>query len=94
MWQAFVRGVRSLGTPPTCATGIWRHAAVQQGFPALQSRVSAALITRTMKVVSSLKKRCEACRIVRRGKISYVYCSVHPRHKARQGPKRRAGWRQ
>ena len=43
----------------------------------------------SMKVMSALKKRCEHCRLVRRGKILYVYCSVNPRHKARQGPKRR-----
>ncbi len=48
-----------------------------------------ALAARTMKVVSSLKKRCESCRIVKRGTIAYVYCSANPRHKARQGPKRR-----
>lgn len=49
-------------------------------------------VGRSMKVMSALKKRCEHCRIVRRGLISYVYCSTNPKHKARQGPKRRAGW--
>ena len=48
-----------------------------------------ALAARTMKVVTSLKKRCESCRIVKRGTISYVYCSASPRHKARNGPKRK-----
>ena len=46
-------------------------------------------LSRSMKVVSSLKKRCESCIIVKRGTISYVYCSANPRHKARNGPKRR-----
>ena len=48
-----------------------------------------ALAARTMKVVTALKKRCESCRIVKRGTISYVYCSASPRHKARNGPKRK-----
>jgi ribosomal protein L36 len=46
---------------------------------------------RWMKVRSAIKKRCEACYFVRRGKISYVYCKVHPRHKQRQGPKHKQG---
>ena len=47
------------------------------------------LAARFMKVMSSVRKRCEHCRLVKRGKLLYVYCSVHPRHKARNGPKRR-----
>ena len=50
-----------------------------------------SLQARSMKVVSSLKKRCESCRLVKRGKILYMYCKENPRHKARQGPKRRKG---
>ena len=50
---------------------------------------SFSLAARWMKVRSSLKKRCESCFIVRRGKIAYVYCTANPRHKQRQGPKRR-----
>ncbi|RFM22961.1 MAG: 50S ribosomal protein L36 [Candidatus Thermochlorobacter aerophilum] len=38
-----------------------------------------------MKVYSSVRKRCEACKIVRRkGKI-YVICKKNPNHKQRQG---------
>jgi large subunit ribosomal protein L36 len=38
-----------------------------------------------MKVVSSLQKRCAACRFVRRGKKVYIKCDRSPRHKQRQG---------
>ncbi|MFQ3598056.1 MAG: 50S ribosomal protein L36 [Chloroherpetonaceae bacterium] len=38
-----------------------------------------------MKLVSSLKKRCESCKIIRRkGKI-LVICKKNPNHKQRQG---------
>lgn len=53
------------------------------------SALTAPLMQRSMKVMSALQRRCEACYLVRRGKVHYVYCKVHPRHKARQGPKRR-----
>ena len=46
---------------------------------------------RWFKTVSSLKKRCEDCYIVRRGKITYNYCKTHPRHKQRQGARWRKG---
>ncbi|KAI1812960.1 ribosomal protein L36-domain-containing protein [Poronia punctata] len=47
--------------------------------------------TRGMKVQSSVKKRCEHCKVVRRkaGKRHrghlYIICSANPRHKQRQG---------
>lgn len=53
------------------------------------SVLTTPLMQRSMKVMSALQKRCENCYMVRRGNIQYVYCKVHPRHKARQGPKRR-----
>ena len=37
-----------------------------------------------MKVVSSLKKRCKDCKIVKRNGRIRIICS-NPRHKARQG---------
>ncbi|KAK7756923.1 hypothetical protein SLS62_000939 [Diatrype stigma] len=46
---------------------------------------------RGMKVHSSVKKRCEYCKVVRRkaGKrhqgYLYIICSANPRHKQRQG---------
>ncbi|KAI0396460.1 hypothetical protein F5Y17DRAFT_455960 [Xylariaceae sp. FL0594] len=46
---------------------------------------------RGMKVQSSIKKRCEHCKVVRRkaGKrhrgYLYIICSSNPRHKQRQG---------
>ncbi|PSR88800.1 ribosomal protein L36-domain-containing protein [Coniella lustricola] len=47
--------------------------------------------TRGMKVYSSIKKRCEHCKVVRRKKnkrsngYRYIICSANPRHKQRQG---------
>ncbi|CAG9310035.1 unnamed protein product [Blepharisma stoltei] len=38
-----------------------------------------------MKLVGSLKKRCEKCYFVRRGKRLFVKCESNPRHKQRQG---------
>mmetsp|Transcript_14557 Transcript_14557/g.41535 ORF Transcript_14557/g.41535 Transcript_14557/m.41535 type:complete len:83 (+) Transcript_14557:114-362(+) len=38
-----------------------------------------------MKVRAAVKKMCEHCRIVRRGKRIYVTCKKNPRHKQRQG---------
>ncbi|KAK7913962.1 hypothetical protein PG985_011665 [Apiospora marii] len=47
--------------------------------------------TRGMKVHSSVKKRCEHCKVVRRKANKrhrgylYIICSANPRHKQRQG---------
>ena len=60
--------------------------------PLFSSGSPFSLAARSMKVMQTLKKRCEHCYIVRRGTIRYVYCKMNPRHKARNGPKRRAGW--
>ncbi|KAM0807809.1 putative Ribosomal protein L36-domain-containing protein [Seiridium cardinale] len=56
---------------------------------ALQPKVQQQ--TRGMKVHSSVKRRCEHCKVVRRkankrhrGYI-YIICSANPRHKQRQG---------
>lgn len=40
-----------------------------------------------MRVVSALKKYCEYCSIIRKGKKLYVKCIKDPRHKQRQGHK-------
>ena len=48
---------------------------------------------RGMRVKSSLKRLCDECYMVRRGPIMYVYCRVNNRHKQRQGPKNRRGWK-
>lgn len=37
-----------------------------------------------MKISASIKKRCQKCRIIKRGKYRYVICE-NPRHKQRQG---------
>jgi len=41
-----------------------------------------------MKVKSSVKKRCEYCKIVRRKGVVYVTCKRKPKHKQRQGANR------
>ena len=38
-----------------------------------------------MKVSSSVKKRCNHCKIIRRRGIVRVICKANPRHKQRQG---------
>ena len=38
-----------------------------------------------MKVRSALKRLCDGCFIVRRGKRLYVRCKTSPKHKQRQG---------
>ena len=38
-----------------------------------------------MKIKSAVKRLCEHCYMVRRGKTLYVRCTKNPRHKQRQG---------
>jgi large subunit ribosomal protein L36 len=38
-----------------------------------------------MKVQTSVKKRCEHCKIIRRHGIVRVICKKNPKHKQRQG---------
>ncbi|HEY1769521.1 MAG: 50S ribosomal protein L36 [Chthoniobacterales bacterium] len=38
-----------------------------------------------MKVRPSVKRLCEACKIVKRKNVVRVICSKNPRHKQRQG---------
>ncbi len=37
-----------------------------------------------MKVTTSVKKRCNKCKVVRRNKRIYIICE-NPKHKQRQG---------
>ena len=37
-----------------------------------------------MKVRSSLRRICDACKLVRRGRKQFVICAVNARHKQRQ----------
>ena len=37
-----------------------------------------------MKHYASVRKRCEHCRAVRRKRVLYIVCSVHPKHKQKQ----------
>ena len=86
----------------TAATSATRAAAAAAAAPhaggAIFPRARPSLLglgnlpyARWFKTVSSLKKRCEDCYIVRRGKITYNYCKTHPRHKQRQGARWRKG---
>jgi large subunit ribosomal protein L36 len=38
-----------------------------------------------MKVRASVRKICDKCRIIRRGRVLRVICKADPRHKQRQG---------
>jgi large subunit ribosomal protein L36 len=38
-----------------------------------------------MKVQTSVKKRCENCKIIRRNGVVRVICKKNPKHKQRQG---------
>ncbi len=38
-----------------------------------------------MKVGASVKRKCQACQIVKRKGKVYVICKANPRHKQRQG---------
>ena len=60
--------------------------------PLFSAPAPLSFAARYMKVRQSIKKRCEHCYIVQRGTLTYMYCKVNPRHKARNGPKVRAGW--
>ncbi|KAK2596848.1 hypothetical protein N8I77_012737 [Diaporthe amygdali] len=88
--QTDVRQARSLYLPSSTASKcglsvVARPVARPQAVTALQHQI------RGMKVHSSIKKRCEHCKIVRRKKgkrgngYRYVICSANPRHKQRQG---------
>lgn len=43
------------------------------------------LLSRGMKVRSSVKKLCDGCKSVRRKGYVYIICSKNPKHKQRQG---------
>ncbi|MEJ2048586.1 MAG: 50S ribosomal protein L36 [Calditrichota bacterium] len=38
-----------------------------------------------MKVQTSVKRRCENCKIIRRNGVVRVICKKNPKHKQRQG---------
>ncbi|KAG8163259.1 hypothetical protein KVR01_006556 [Diaporthe batatas] len=79
------RSLSSSMAPSGALSVITRPVARPVAAAALQQQ------TRGMKVHSSIKKRCEHCKIVRRKKgkrgngYRYVICSANPRHKQRQG---------
>ncbi|KAM7197846.1 Ribosomal protein L36 domain containing protein [Rhypophila sp. PSN 637] len=75
--------------PQSCQRACCRPTLVAQSQGA--KAVFQSQQTRGMKVHSSIKKRCEHCKVVRRkaGKrhngYLYIICSANPRHKQRQG---------
>mmetsp|Transcript_7387 Transcript_7387/g.26292 ORF Transcript_7387/g.26292 Transcript_7387/m.26292 type:complete len:105 (+) Transcript_7387:151-465(+) len=38
-----------------------------------------------MRVKASVKRMCEACKVVRRRRRVYIVCKANPKHKQRQG---------
>jgi large subunit ribosomal protein L36 len=80
---------RASGASSSFVAGVFGQATKSVFAPA----VGGALMqqTRGMKVHSSIKKRCEHCKVVRRkaGKrhngYLYIICKANPRHKQRQG---------
>jgi len=38
-----------------------------------------------MKIRASVKRICEHCKIVKRGRKLFVICATNPKHKQRQG---------
>ncbi|KAI9171727.1 50S ribosomal protein L36 [Paramyrothecium foliicola] len=83
---------RSAGAPASFMSRIFGQGSTSI-FAATSQAVGGALMqqTRGMKVHSSIKKRCEHCKVVRRkaGKrhngYLYIICKANPRHKQRQG---------
>ncbi|POS72983.1 hypothetical protein DHEL01_v208620 [Diaporthe helianthi] len=79
------RGLSSSIASTSALSAVTRPVARPLAATALQQQI------RGMKVHSSIKKRCEHCKIVRRKKgkrgngYRYVICSANPRHKQRQG---------
>ena len=57
--------------------------AVKRGVstPVFQRTPMLTAADRSMKVKASLKKLCEHCRLVKRERVLYVYCSRDPKHK-------------
>ena len=85
--RATVSAARSLAAGSLSAAGSVLRPTGATPPPPLSSALLGPM--RGMKVRSAIKKMCDQCYIVRRGKIAYVYCKLNPRHKQRQGPKRR-----
>ncbi|CCF36566.1 ribosomal protein L36 [Colletotrichum higginsianum] len=83
---------RALSTAILTKQPAQRTESVLAAFGQKAAAVGNAVVqqTRGMKVHSSVKKRCEHCKIVRRkaGKrhngYLYVICKANPRHKQRQ----------
>lgn len=58
---------------------------VKTGLMGTRMEGNGYMQSRFFKVVSALRRRCNDCKIVKRGKKLYVLCNTHPRHKQRQG---------
>mmetsp|Transcript_6983 Transcript_6983/g.14475 ORF Transcript_6983/g.14475 Transcript_6983/m.14475 type:complete len:127 (+) Transcript_6983:452-832(+) len=80
-WSTDGVGMRTLFGSVECSRVVARDS----------SGSSAGWWSRGFKVRSSVKRICEACRVVRRGKKLFILCEKHPRHKQRQGKGRALG---
>ncbi|CEJ88958.1 Putative Ribosomal protein [[Torrubiella] hemipterigena] len=96
LFRAFALTTRTWARPAVVGTAFTKAAA--PGTPLFANAVNSIVRTssivqqtRGMKVHSSVKKRCEHCKVVRRkaGKrhngYLYIICKANPRHKQRQG---------
>ncbi|RSL64050.1 hypothetical protein CEP54_004906 [Fusarium duplospermum] len=98
LFRTFSLSTRSLSSSNVLGAFATRANWSMGALPSLFASPSAAALggglmqqTRGMKVHSSVKKRCEHCKVVRRkaGKrhngYLYIICKANPRHKQRQG---------
>ncbi|ATY58360.1 ribosomal protein L36 [Cordyceps militaris CM01] len=82
---------RALFAAPASFLAGGRVAGALSPFSRALAVVTTTTQVRGMKVHSSVKKRCEHCKVVRRkaGKrhngYLYIICKANPRHKQRQG---------
>jgi large subunit ribosomal protein L36 len=58
---------------------------LSETFRPLRAGLMSERWVTVMKVRSSVKRICENCKIVRRGRKLFVICSSNPKHKQRQG---------
>jgi large subunit ribosomal protein L36 len=84
---------RGASAPTSLAAGLFSQGSPTSLFAQATKALGGVSMqqTRGMKVHSSIKKRCEHCKVVRRkgGKrhngYLYIICKANPRHKQRQG---------
>ena len=83
MFSALAAARRLIASPLAPAAAAPARAALAWG--------GVPWLARSIKVVTSLRRRCPFCYYVRRGNIQYINCKAQGRHKQRQGSKYRRG---